>query len=776
MSKQNKSVKFILWFWGLFVFFILLIFLIFFLIRTGKVGYFPDIEELKNPKNRNASEIYSSDMVLLGNYFYDKDNRVTVPYNDISQNVVQALVATEDARFRQHSGIDGKSVIRAVMLLGRAGGGSTITQQLAKQLYSPTSENFFDRSVKKLNEWVIAVELERLYTKEEILEMYLNKFDFLYNAVGIKTAAQVYFNTTPDKLKKEQAAVLIGMCKNPSLYNPLRFPENALTRRNVVLNQMEKATFIDEKVCDSLKALPLELKYNKVDHKLGSATYFREYLRKIMMAKKPDRGNYASWQGQIYYEDSLQWVNNPLYGWCSKNTKSDGTNYNIYTDGLKIYTTINSRMQQYAEDAVREHLGNYLQPQFFKEKKGKTYAPFSRSLNAEQVKDIFNRSKKQSERYIMMKKGGATEAQIDSAFSKKTHMTLFSWNGSVDTIMSPMDSIRYLKYFLRCGFMSMDPFTGEVKAYVGGPDYRFFQYDMVTTGKRQVGSTIKPYLYTLAMQEGMTPCDKVKYEPQTLIDENGTPWTPRNADKFKDVNIGDMVSLRWGLSKSNNWVTAYLMKQFTPAALVKLMHSFGITSHLDPVVAIALGPVEISVSEMVSSYTAFANKGFRTSPVYVTRIEDKNGNLIANFIPEQSEVISAETSYKMLDLMQAVAKGGGTAVRLRYRYNLTAEIGGKTGTTQNNSDGWFMGYTPDLVSGVWVGGEDRAIHFDNMQEGQGAQMALPIWALYMKKVFEDTKLGYSQSTKFDIPSGFNSCKNVNDTDVPLIEQDVEEFF
>jgi penicillin-binding protein 1A len=607
--------------------------------------------------------------------------------------------------------------------------------------------------------------------------MYLNKFDFLYNAVGIKTAAQVYFNTTPDKLKREQAAVLIGMCKNPSLYNPLRFPENALNRRNTVLNQMEKSDFITTQECDSLKALPLELKYNKVDHKLGLATYFREHLRQMMMAKKPDKDNYASWQGQKYYEDSLQWVNNPLYGWCNKNKKSDGTKYNLYADGLRIYTTINSRMQQYAEDAVREHLGNYLQPQFFKEKKGKTYAPFSRSLNTEQVNDIIKRSKKQSERYIMMKKNGATETEIDKTFNQPLHMTLFSWKGgTLDTIMSPLDSIRYMKYFLRCGFMSQDPFTGQVKAYVGGPDYRFFQYDMVTTGKRQVGSTIKPYLYTLAMQEGMTPCDKVKYGPQTLIDENGTPWTPRNADKFKDVNIGDMVTLRWGLSKSNNWVTAYLMKQFTPAALVKLMHSFGITSHLDPVVAIALGPVEISVAEMVSSYTAFANKGIRTSPVYVTRIEDKNGNLIANFIPEQNEVISAETSYKMLDLMQAVAKGGGTAVRLRYRYNFTAAIGGKTGTTQNNSDGWFMGYTPELVSGVWVGGEDRAIHFDNMQEGQGAQMSLPIWALYMKKVYEDAKLGYSQSTKFDIPAGYNPCKNENDTDVPLIEQDVEEFF
>ena len=776
MSKsKSKTVKFLLYFWGLYVFFIALVFMLFYLIKIGFIGYLPAIEELKNPKNKNASEIYASDMVLLGSYFQEKENRMEVAFNDISPNVTQALVATEDVRFRSHSGIDGKALFRAVFKLGRAGGGSTITQQLAKMEYSPSSASFLDRSVKKINEWVIAVELERLYTKEELLEMYLNKFDFLYNAVGIKTAAQVYFNTTPNKLKKEQAAVLVGMCKNPSLYNPLRFPDNALNRRNVVLNQMRKANYIDKQECDSLKALPMELKYNKVDHKLGLATYFREYLRQIMMAKEPDKSKYASWAEQKYYEDLWQWENNPLYGWCNKNQKNDGKSYNLYSDGLKIYTSINSRMQQYAEEAVREHLADYLQPQFFKEKQNKATAPFSRHLTTQQVTDIMNRSKKQSERYRKMKETGASDAEIDKTFNEKVNMTLFSWKGSIDTIMSPMDSIRYLKHFLRCGFMSMDPFTGQVKAYVGGPDYRFFQYDMVTTGKRQIGSTIKPYLYTLAMQEGYTPCDKVKYGPQTLIDENGTPWTPKNADKYKDVNVGDMVSLRWGLSKSNNWITAYLMKQFTPTALAKLMHSFGIKSKLDAVVALCLGPAEVSVAEMVTSYTAFPNKGMRVNPIFVTRIEDRNGNVIAIFTPEYNEVISPETSYKMLDMMQAVTKGGGTAVRLRYRYNFTAEMGGKTGTTQNNSDGWFMGFTPELVSGVWVGGEDRAIHFDSMVEGQGAQMALPIWALYMKKVYEDIKLGYTQTAKFDIPVGFNACKNNNDENARIIEEIYGDF-
>ena len=760
MANKKKSIaKYLIWFWGIFMFIILSIFLLFYLIKNGTIGYLPPIEELQNPKNKNASEVYSSDMVLLGSYFFNRENRVNVTYNELSPNIVNALIATEDERYLNHSGVDGTALLRVfvktvILQQKNAGGGSTITQQLAKQLYSGHSETFVNRMTKKLNEWVIAVELERLYTKEEILTMYLNQFDFLNNAVGIKTASNVYFNTSPDSLKVEEAAVLVGMCKNPSLYNPIRHAERTQNRRNVVLNQMEKVGYITQAENDSLKALPMEIKYNKVDHKLGLATYFREYLRQTVMARKPDRSKYASWQGQKFYEDSLQWENNPLYGWCNKNKKADGSSYNIYEDGLKIYTTIDSRMQQYAEEALVDHLSGHLQPAFFKEKQNKSYAPYSRNLSAERVNTILKNTMRQSERYKKMKASGVTDAEIEAAFNTKTEMTVFSYKGSIDTIMTPMDSIRYKKYFLRAGFMSMDPFNGHVKAYVGGPNYGYFQYDMVTTGKRQVGSTIKPFLYTLAMEEGRTPCDEALNVQQTITLPDGKTWSPRNASKAR---VGEMVTMRWGLANSNNWITAYLMSQFTPHAFVDLLKSFGIKSKLDPVHSLALGPADISVEEMVSAYTAFTNKGIRVNPLYVTRIEDNNGNVLATFIPKTNEVFSAETSYKMIDLMTAVVNQG-TANRLKYRYDLRGPIGAKTGTTQNNSDGWFMGFTPSLVSGCWVGGEERDIHFDNMNEGQGAAMALPIWAMYMQKVYADKRLGYSQEEQFDLPSGFNPCE------------------
>jgi penicillin-binding protein 1A len=764
-KKSNVSKIILLCFWGLFLFGIITVFTVFALIKSGVIGYLPPIEELQNPKNKNASEVYSSDMVLLGSFFRGTDNRVNVTFNEISPNMINALIATEDERYREHSGIDERALMRVLFktaILGQdAGGGSTITQQLAKMLYTNSGEHKnrpsgkIGRVIEKLNEWVIAVELERLYTKEEIIEMYLNQFDFLYNAVGIKMAAQVYFDTSQDNLSIEEAAVLVGMCKNPVVYNPLRNPNNALNRRNTVLSQMEKAGYLTKPEADSIKAIPIITKYNKVDHKEGLATYFREYLRQILMAKKPERKNYASWQGQKFYEDSLQWATNPLFGWCSKNQKPDGNNYNIYEDGLKIYTTINSRMQRYAEEAVAEHLGETLQPQFFKEKKNRSYAPFSKDLSKEQINSIMKNAVKQSDRYRSMKNNGYTETQIDSAFNTKVPMTVFAWNkeGSVDTIMSPLDSIRYKKYFLRSGFMSMDTHNGQVKAYVGGPDYRYFQYDMVTTGKRQVGSTIKPYLYTLAMEDGASPCRMVRNEPYTIILYDGTEWSPRNTGNDK---VGEMVSLRWGLTHSNNWISARLIDESTPQAFVDLLHSFGIKSNLDPVVSLALGPVEISVEEMVSAYTAFANEGIRIEPVYVTRIEDNNGNVLANFIPRMNEIISPETSYKMLDLLTNVINRG-TGVRLRYRYGINAPIGGKTGTTQNNSDGWFMGFTPRLVSGCWVGGEDRSIHFDNMAQGQGASMALPVWALYMQKVYADETLGYMQDEKFNF-GNYVPCK------------------
>lgn len=752
--KELRS-KFKRIFWWLFVAGIFTSVLIFVFISLGWIGYLPPLDELQNPRNKYATEVYSSDLQLLGRYYYNKENRVGVRYDQISPNVVNALVATEDVRFYDHSGIDGRALARVAIMTGifhrrNSGGGSTLTQQLAKQLYSPQADNIIQRALQKPIEWVISVKLEKLYTKQEILAMYLNQFDFLNNAVGIKSAAQIYFNISPSQLKIEQAATLVGMCKNPSYYNPVRFNERTRERRNVVLNQMRKADYITDAQFDSLKALPLVLHYQKVDHKSGLAAYFREYLRMMLTAKEPHRSDYASWQQQKYDDDRWLWDNNPLYGFCNKNKKPDGSPYNIYTDGLKIYTTIDSRMQQYAEEAVEEHMQS-LQKSFFKEKKGRSYAPFARNMNSEDINAILNRSMKQSDRYQRMVAAGMGEAEIEASFRKPIEMQLFSYDGDKDTIISPLDSIRYYKYFLRCGFMSMDPHNGNVKAYVGGPDFAHFQYDMVNLGRRQVGSTVKPYLYTLAMEEGMSPCDQTLLKPITLIDGNGKPWTPKNASK---AHLGEMVTLRWGLANSNNWVSAYLMSIFTPNALVKLMRSFGIRGQLDPVVSLALGPCEISVAEMVDAYTAFPNKGIRVDPLYVTRIEDANGNVIGNFTPQMHEIFNETTAYKMIYMMQAVVDGG-TGSRIRSRYGLTMPMGGKTGTTQNNSDGWFMGYTPSLVSGVWVGGEDRSIHFDSMAEGQGASMALPIWALYMKKVLADHELGYSPTEQFDIPSSYN---------------------
>ena len=608
------------------------------------------------------------------------------------------------------------------------------------------ARNTLQRLFQKPIEWVVAVKLERYYTKEEILSMYLNKFDFLNNAVGIKTAAYTYFGCEPKDLKIEEAATLVGMCKNPSLYNPVRFNERSRGRRNVVLEQMRKAGYITDAECDSLQALPLKLTYNRVDHKEGLATYFREYLRGVMTAPKPVKSDYRGWQMQKFYEDSIAWETNPLYGWCAKNKKKDGTNYNIYTDGLKIYTTINSRMQQYAEDAVKEHLGDYLQPVFFKEKEGSKNAPYARSLPEKRVEELLTKAMKQTDRYRLMKEAGASEQQIRKAFDTPEEMTVFSWKGDKDTIMRPMVSIRYYKAFLRTGFMSMDPANGHVQAYVGGPNYVYFQYDMAMVGRRHVGSTIKPYLYTLAMENGFSPCDQARHVEQTLIDENGTPWTPRNAN---DKRYGEMVTLKWGLANSDNWISAYLMGKLNPYDLVRLIHSFGVRNKaIDPVVSLCLGPCEISVGEMVSAYTAFANKGIRVAPLFVTRIEDSDGNVLSTFAPQMEEVISVSSAYKMLVMLRSVINEG-TGGRVR-RYGITADMGGKTGTTNDNSDSWFMGFTPSLVSGCWVGGDERDIHFGTMTYGQGAAAALPIWATYMKKVYDDPTLGYSQTETFKL--------------------------
>ena len=732
---------------------------IFFSIAKGWIGYMPPVEDLENPNYKFATEVFSEDGKVLGTYSYSKENRVFVGYNDLSPNIINALIATEDVRFAEHSGIDAYALTRAVVKRGilmqkNAGGGSTITQQLSKQLYSPSADNVMERLFQKPIEWVIAVKLERYYTKEEILTMYLNKFDFLNNAVGIKTAAFTYFGCEPKDLKIEEAATLVGMCKNPSLYNPVRYNERSRGRRNVVLDQMRKAGYITEAERDSLQALPLKLKYNRVDHKEGLATYFREYLRGVLTAKKPDKANYRGWQMQKYYEDSLDWENNPLFGWCEKNTKKDGTKYNLYTDGLKIYTTLDSRMQQYAEDAVTEHLKE-LQGYFFKEKKGAKKAPYTFRLTQEQVDEILGRAMRLSDRYRIMKKAGATEAEIKKAFDTPEEMSVFSWEGEKDTIMTPMDSIRYYKFFLRAGFMSMDPRSGHVKAYVGGPNYHYFQYDMAMVGRRQVGSTIKPFLYTLAMENGFSPCDEVRHVEYTLIDENGKPWTPRNANKKL---IGDMVTVKWGLANSDNWITAYLMSKLNPYNLKRLIHTFGVRNRdIVPSVSLCLGPCEISVGEMVSAYTAFPNKGIRVAPLFVTRIEDNDGNVLATFAPEMQEVISVSSAYKMLVMLRAVVNEG-TGGRVR-RLGVKADMGGKTGTTNYNADGWFMGFTPSLVSGCWVGGEDRDIHFDTMLHGQGASMALPIWTKYMVKVLGDKSLGYDENETFQLPEGYDPCKD-----------------
>ena len=653
--------KFICALWILVVLSILAVAVVFTAIAKGWIGYVPPVEELENPNLKFATQIISDDDQLLGTWSYSKENRVYVGYNDLSPNLVHALIATEDVRFSEHSGIDFRAFLRAVIKRGilmqkNAGGGSTITQQLAKQFYSPTADNVMERLLQKPIEWVIAVKLERYYTKEEILTMYLNKFDFLNNAVGIKTAAKTYFSKDPKELSIEEAATLVGMCKNPSLYNPRRFNERSRGRRNTVLDQMRKANYITRAECDSLQALPLKLRFQPVDHKDGLATYFREYLRHIMTAKQPDKSKYRGWQMQQYYEDSIAWKTNPLYGWCAKNKKKDGTNYNIYTDGLKIYTTINSRMQQYAEEAVYEHVAKYLQPRFFKEKMGRKTAPYTNQLTQEEVNEIMDRSMRQTDRYRQMKKAGCSEEEIRQAFNTKHEMTVFSYEGEKDTIMTPMDSIRYYKYFLRAGFMSMDPVTGYVKAYVGGPNYNYFQYDMAMVGRRQVGSTIKPFLYSLAMENGFSPCDEVRNVEQTLFDENGKAWSPRNSSRS---HYGEVVTLKWGLANSNNWISAYLMSKLSPYALARLIHSFGVLNKdIQPTVSLCLGPCEISVGEMVSAYTAFANRGIRTAPLFVSRIEDNEGNVIANFTPQVDEVISESSAYKMLVMLRAVINEG----------------------------------------------------------------------------------------------------------------------
>lgn len=757
-----------------------LVMLIGVMIYHGYIGYMPPVEGLLNPEDRFASRLFTSDGVEMGRFYQSRNNRVYADYSEISPNVINALIATEDERFMQHSGIDimalSRVLFKTILLRQKnAGGGSTITQQLAKQLYSPESDGLMDRFIQKPVEWAIAVKLERYYTKEEIIKMYLNQFDFLNNAVGIKTAAHVYFNTTPDSLKIEQAAMLVGMAKNPSLYNPVRADRKdaAVGRRNVVLQQMLKADLITEAECDSLCALPLDVKFTKVDHKDGIAPYFREAVRLMMQAKEPRRGDYPDWDQQRFVDDSIQWATNPLYGWVEKNPKPDGTKYNIYTDGLRIYTSIDSRMQKYAEEAVIDHLKNTLQPQFDREKGSRgPYTTNSAELGQLTPRKLIDRAIRQSERYRVLKNAGMSDAEIMEEFDKPVDMTVFSYDGGqVQKTMSPRDSVVYQKMFLRAGFMSMDPLTGQVKAYVGGPNFHFFQYDMAGVGRRQIGSTVKPFLYTYAFEEGFTPCDMFLNAQPSITLPTGEVWAPRNTGHAR---IGEMVDLYWALTNSNNWISARLMSELSPSTLARTMHTFGITNHLDPVVSLCLGPCDVSVREMVTAYTAFSNKGLRVDPIYVTKITDNNGNVISEFTPQYTEVMSQEAYFKMVNILQNVINSGTGSRLRRAPYNITAVMGGKTGTTNYNADGWFMGFTPNLVSGVWVGGDERYIHFNRMAQGQGAAMALPIYGLYMKKLYADKSLPYSQTLQFpEPPAGFSPCYKESYGDAPAAETPVE---
>ena len=779
-TKGSKSFKkYIITFWALFSTIVLCVFLLFMGVSNGNFGFMPSFEELENPKNSLATEIYSADKVLLGKFYFQ--NRSFVKYQDLSPDMVNALIATEDVRYNDHSGIDliglGRVAKGLVTSNKNAGGGSTLSQQLAKMLF-PRERNSgaLGMVFRKFREWVIAVKLERSYTKEEILTMYLNKYDFLNLAVGIKSAARVYFNTTPDSLSVEQSAMLVGMAKNSSYYNPLRRPELTRDRRNTVLSQMVKYNYLDEQLSDSLKQLPLSVDFQKVDHKRGSATYFREYLRTTLTARKPVRSRYPSWNRQRFIEDSLQWKNNPFFGWCNKNKKADGESYNIYKDGLKIYTTIDSRMQKYAEQAVKEHLGLNLQGAFDNEKKYHKNPPFSDDLDDEQVEKNLFSSMKRSERYRVLRAKDLSTDSIKNIFATPTEMRIFTWKGERDTLLSPNDSMLYYKGFLRAGFMSMVPQTGEVRAYVGGPNYKHFMYDMVNLGKRQVGSIIKPFLYTVAMQEGLTPCDKVPNIAQTFDVGDGTTWTPRNSTSKK---TGQMVTLKWGLANSVNNISGWVVKQFKPQAVVDMAKKMGVISRIDPVPSIFLGTSEITVREMVGAYGTFANKGVYIKPRFISSIEDSKGNEVARSIPQKHEVMSAKTAYLMTNLLQGVVNEG-TAGRLRWKYNLYNSIGGKTGTTQNHSDGWFMGVTPNLVSGVWVGAEDRAIHFEGISLGQGANMALPIWGLYMQKVYGDESLNMLKGD-FEKPKGFNvdldcNTQSANPRNKGLIQTEEEDFF
>lgn len=757
ITNQSDFKKYIKWFWRMVIIGIILVILPFFLASVGALGFMPTFEDLENPENNLATEVISSDGKTLGKYAYE--NRTPVKYKDIPQNLVEALIATEDERFYSHSGIDFWSTGRAIVKLGRDGGGSTITQQLSKQLFTGEgSKNIIERFFQKVKEYVISIRLERQYTKSEILTMYLNKYDFLNQAVGIRSASRIYFGKEPKELNQEESAMLVGMLKNSSLFNPIRRPEMVKQRRNVVLKQMEKNEFITAKVKDSLQNLDLKLDLHREGHSDGYATYFREYLRDFM--KK----------------------------WIKENPKPDGTEYNLHRDGLKIYVTLDSRMQKYAEEAMQEHMAN-LQRVFFKEQKRNRTAPFY-ELDKGQLKTTMEQAMKRSNRWKRMKKAGKSEKEIRESFNKKTEMSVFSWKGDIDTIMTPYDSIKYYKHFLRAGLMAMEPQTGHVKAWVGGINYKHFQFDAVKQQKRQVGSTFKPFVYATAINQlKLSPCDSFPNTPYCIpAAKYGMPkdWCPKNATK----KYGGFMSLKKALATSTNVVTARLIDMVNPTTVVRLAHSAGIESEIPEVPAIALGSVDLSLYEMVGAYSTFANKGLRVDQMMITSIEDKNGTILEQFTPKTDEVLSEESAYVVLNLLEGVTTSG-SGVRLRsnwtnnpdkvvtgFPYNFKNPIAGKTGTTQNQSDGWFMGIVPNLATGVWVGGEDRATHFAGISKGQGAAMALPIWALFYQKCYADKTLNISQG-EFEKPEEVSiqlDCSKIKNDDKNPLEKDEQIEF
>ena len=777
-AVKKKIVK---WFWLLFTLPVVMVCGLIALVWA--FADIPSFEELENPDSKLATQVIAEDGEILTTFHIE--NRSYVTFGELSQNLVNAAVATEDVRFYNHSGIDFKSLGRVAVktLLGgdsSQGGGSTITQQLAKTLYPRQDVSSKIPGVSiikmvwiKLKEWVTAVKLERSYTKDEIMNMYMNAIFFGSNAYGIKAASQTFFAKAPSELTVEEAATLVGMVNKPTRYNPVLNPDKSLVRRNFVISQMEKAGFISKEECDSIQQIPIALSYQIQDHNAGLGPYFRDMLRRTMNAKEPKRSSYAQYED--YVVDSLQWADNAFYGWLNKNTKADGSKYNLDKDGLRIYTTINYKMQKYAEEAVAEHLGKDLQKSFWRDLRWKKNKPFSDDIEPEMIDQLMKQARRWSDRYRIMKANGASEAQIRKSFSEPVKMRLFSWNknGYVDTLMTPDDSIKYYKSHLRAAFMAIEPHTGHIKAYVGGPNYRYFKYDNVRQGKRQVGSTIKPFLYTLAMQEGMTPCDRVVNVPQTFL-VNDTTWTPKSTDK--DEWIGQTVTLKWGLTKSSNNISAYLMKQYGPHAMADMMRKMGVGSHIDETYSLCVGSADISVYEMVSAYNTFPSQGVFVTPIFVTRIEDNMGNVIGEFNNTKREAIGEHTAYLMANLMQGVVNSG-TGVRLRAKYGLKGEIAGKTGTTNDQSDGWFIGYTPSLTAGVWVGAEDRQVHFESLALGGGSNMALPIWGLFMQKVLADGTLGIDENDRF-VPSGVKLELNCDgsDADASHVAQDDESLY